>query len=224
MNTFSERLQQAMKTNGYNITKLSKKTGISKPLISNYLSGNYVAKNIKLIKLADVLNVSTSWLLGINEDEDTNSEIFCFPRTLMGIPIGEKINKEQIMKLVEFYILSLSLMRKFDKESRSIEATIDYEKEDFQKKRSELRWIYHLLDTIQEKITELKTILSDKNNSGNFDEKLKIFFKNNNKHINTLKKYDSMSIRDIINDMPYFNRPEYIDNIIKDNKNNKENN
>jgi len=70
--TFSNRLQKALDMNNMKPSVLSEKTGIDKSLISNYLSGNYKAKQDKLSLMAEALNVSETWLMGydvpVNED------------------------------------------------------------------------------------------------------------------------------------------------------------
>lgn len=64
IDTFANRLKIAMSEKNINLTKLSNMTGISKPLISNYLSGNYEAKQQNIYKLAEVLEVTPAWLMG----------------------------------------------------------------------------------------------------------------------------------------------------------------
>ena len=61
--TFSNRLKKALDMNNIKPVKLSELTGLDKSLISNYLSGNYKAKQDNLSKMADVLNVSETWLM-----------------------------------------------------------------------------------------------------------------------------------------------------------------
>lgn len=64
METFSKRLQQALKNRNMKPSTLSKLTGISKPLISNYLSGKYRAKQDNLYLISRTLNVDEAWLMG----------------------------------------------------------------------------------------------------------------------------------------------------------------
>lgn len=60
---FKILLKELMNKNNFNLTKLSKMSGISKPLISNYLSGGYKPKINNLYKLADTLNVNVETLI-----------------------------------------------------------------------------------------------------------------------------------------------------------------
>lgn len=64
---FAERLKKAMEYRNKTITDISENCGLSKGLISNYLSGKFNAKqkNIKII--ADYLEISPSYLLGITD-------------------------------------------------------------------------------------------------------------------------------------------------------------
>lgn len=64
METFSDRLNKAMKLRKINATKLSELTGIDQGSISYYRSGKYKAKQDKLYDLARALRVSPAWLMG----------------------------------------------------------------------------------------------------------------------------------------------------------------
>lgn len=69
---FSIRLRKAMNYRNMKQIDLSNKTGIDKSLISNYLSGNYKAKQDKLYELAKALNVNEAWLMGFDVSMDRN--------------------------------------------------------------------------------------------------------------------------------------------------------
>lgn len=51
------------------------KTGLSGPLISQYLSGKFVAKNDKAYLLGKALHVNPSWLMGISDDMEMPIEM-----------------------------------------------------------------------------------------------------------------------------------------------------
>lgn len=68
--TFANRLKKALNYNNMRPIDLVNKTGISKTQISNYLSGNYKAKQDKLYIIAKTLNVSEAWLMGYDVDMD----------------------------------------------------------------------------------------------------------------------------------------------------------
>lgn len=77
IDTFQNRLQKAITDKNIKPVELHEKTGISESLISKYLSGNAIARQKKLLLLADVLNVSPVWLMGydvsINETNRTDA-------------------------------------------------------------------------------------------------------------------------------------------------------
>lgn len=61
---FKERLQEAMKLRDVTAAEISRKTGLSKAQLSQYVNGTYEAKQLALHKLAVALNVSEVWLMG----------------------------------------------------------------------------------------------------------------------------------------------------------------
>ena len=67
---FSNRLKYAMNIKGIKAAQLSKATGIKPPLISDYLSGKYKAKQDKVFLLAKALNVNEAWLMGYDVPMD----------------------------------------------------------------------------------------------------------------------------------------------------------
>lgn len=66
MNSFSNRLKIALNENNIKPIDLSKKTGIGKSSISDWLSGRYEAKQDKVFILAEALNVDEAWLMGLD--------------------------------------------------------------------------------------------------------------------------------------------------------------
>lgn len=68
MSTFSERLRASMDSSNMKAVELHERTGISKASISEYLSGNYEPKQRNIFKIAQALNVSPSYLMGVNDD------------------------------------------------------------------------------------------------------------------------------------------------------------
>lgn len=68
--TFNERLRYAMDLRGFKQIDLVNMTGIGKSSISQYLSGNYEAKQDKIFLLAKALDVDPAWLMGKNVPMD----------------------------------------------------------------------------------------------------------------------------------------------------------
>ena len=74
VDTFANRLKKALTINNMTQTDLSNKTKLDKSLISNYLSGNYKAKQDNLTLLANALNVSEPWLMGYDVSFNGNKD------------------------------------------------------------------------------------------------------------------------------------------------------
>lgn len=65
---FAERLKNAMDYRKKTITDISENCNLSKGIISNYLSGRFVAKQKNIYKIATYLAVSPSYLIGVSEE------------------------------------------------------------------------------------------------------------------------------------------------------------
>lgn len=91
MNTFGDKLRQAMNNAEINATELAEKTGISKSTISRYLSGGYIAKQRNLLKLSRALHVAPKFLFSDAVEElDANLKVYRIPivgKVVAGTPI-----------------------------------------------------------------------------------------------------------------------------------------
>lgn len=67
--TFVDRFRKTLDLRGISQSELSKKTGIRASSISDYYNGRYIPKQDKVTLIANVLDVSPSWLLCVAEDE-----------------------------------------------------------------------------------------------------------------------------------------------------------
>ena len=67
MGTFSDRLRTSMDAANMKAVELHELTGISKASISEYLSGSYEPKQRNIFKIAQALNVSPSYLMGVSD-------------------------------------------------------------------------------------------------------------------------------------------------------------
>lgn len=65
-NIFQKRLQEAIKSSGLTQSEVSKRSGISRGSITDYVKGRYEAKQDKVYDLAKVLGVRSDWLMGFN--------------------------------------------------------------------------------------------------------------------------------------------------------------
>lgn len=71
---FSIRLKKAMIIRNIKAEDLSKISNVPKSAISQYLSGMYEAKQKTIYKLSNALDVSPSWLIGLDVPMQKNSE------------------------------------------------------------------------------------------------------------------------------------------------------
>lgn len=73
MDTIANRLRMALDMRSMKQSELSELTGIGKSSISTYLRGSYIPKPKNIYKMAKVLNVNESWLMGENIDSTRTS-------------------------------------------------------------------------------------------------------------------------------------------------------
>lgn len=66
MTTTAQRMKKALELRQMKQADLAAKTGIGKSSISTYLSGEYNPKQKNLYKIAKALNVSETWLMGLD--------------------------------------------------------------------------------------------------------------------------------------------------------------
>ena len=64
IDTFANRLDEALRMHDMKPIDLARKTGIDKASISQWLNGKYEAKQEGVYKLANALGVSVQWLMG----------------------------------------------------------------------------------------------------------------------------------------------------------------
>ena len=82
MNVFQQRLKEAIENMGITQAELSRRSGISRASITDYLKGKYEAKQDKIYPLAHALNVSEAWLMGYSDDSSNSAdESFTFTLT-----------------------------------------------------------------------------------------------------------------------------------------------
>ena len=64
MDYFKERLREALELRQMTAAELSRKSGVDKGSISNYLKGKFIPKQSSIFEMARALDVSPSYLLG----------------------------------------------------------------------------------------------------------------------------------------------------------------
>ena len=75
VDSFSNRLNTAIRIRNIKPIELSEKTGIDKSKISSYMSGRYKAKQDGVYLLAQALNVNEAWLMGLDVPMERNLKI-----------------------------------------------------------------------------------------------------------------------------------------------------
>lgn len=71
---FARRLCECLDEKGMNANKLSEKTGISKSSISGYINGEQKPNIIQIKKIAEILEVSSDYLLNLSTLKSTNED------------------------------------------------------------------------------------------------------------------------------------------------------
>lgn len=66
MDSFANRLSEAIKMRGISQAELARRAGIGRNSISDYIKGKYEAKQDYLSQLAVTLDVNESWLMGLD--------------------------------------------------------------------------------------------------------------------------------------------------------------
>lgn len=69
MATFASRLREALDINHMTAAELHRRTGISEGQISQYLKGDYLAKQDKVYAISKALNVSPEWLMAFDDPD-----------------------------------------------------------------------------------------------------------------------------------------------------------
>lgn len=75
MAQFHEQLKKIMQEKGISQAELSKRTGIPKSAMSQYLSGAFKPKQKRTYLLAKALGVSEAWLIGMDGAERERNDI-----------------------------------------------------------------------------------------------------------------------------------------------------
>lgn len=88
---FSSRLRYAMQYSGVRATDLSELTGISRATISEYMSGRYVPKQRNLGRLAKVLHVQPTFLMGLTEFSQAEKPSFAEKPEAVELNTQEKL-------------------------------------------------------------------------------------------------------------------------------------
>lgn len=97
MNNFyiiKDRLNEAMRLRGLNLSELAELSGLNKSSVSRYLTGKMIPRTAAIGKLAQALGVSPSWILGYDVGMDG--------KDLPKIEV-QKLNEENKARLFAYY-------------------------------------------------------------------------------------------------------------------------
>src|SRR5699024_9378723 len=102
MAKFSDRLREALNLREMTQAELSRKTGISKGSISDYLSGNYEAKQDKIYDIARALNVDEGWLMGFDNDIERVNHKPSKNSDIIAAHIDDDVTDEEMKEILNF--------------------------------------------------------------------------------------------------------------------------
>lgn len=94
MKEIKDRLAEALQIRDMTAAELSRKSGVDKGSISNYLKGKFVPKQNAIGAMAKALNVSPAWLLGFDLTIDGEE--------LVHVDM-EKLNEANKARLMAYY-------------------------------------------------------------------------------------------------------------------------
>lgn len=101
--SFHERFLEALDESGLKPSELAKKASITRADVSKYMHGAYKPGNIKLLKLAQALNVDVLWLMGFDVPKHESDE-------------HKRLKKEITDKLTHLSTENLSKVKRFIEE------------------------------------------------------------------------------------------------------------
>lgn len=94
MKEIKDRLAEALQIRNMTAAELSRKSGVDKGSISNYLKGKFVPKQNAIGAMAKALNVSPAWLLGFDLTIDGEEPVHVDM---------EKLNEANKARLMAYY-------------------------------------------------------------------------------------------------------------------------
>lgn len=94
MKEIKDRLAEALQIRDMTAAELSRKSGVDKGSISNYLKGKFVPKQNAIGAMAKALNVSPAWLLGFDLTIDGEEPVHVDM---------EKLNEANKARLMAYY-------------------------------------------------------------------------------------------------------------------------
>lgn len=108
----SIRITKAMEAKGVKQAELCRRTGIPKSAMSQYVTGVYEPKQERIYKIAEALNVSEEWLMGLDVPMDKKAEKKADDGANFRLNVGEaklvtlfrevpEADREMVVKMIE---------------------------------------------------------------------------------------------------------------------------
>ena len=102
MTEIKDRLAEALRIREMTAAELSRKSGIDKGSISNYLKGKFMPKQSAIGAMAEALHVLPSWLMGY--DVPMEAALPDKPDFILKYEMLSEKDKEQVNSYIEFLI------------------------------------------------------------------------------------------------------------------------
>lgn len=96
MATTAQRIKEALELRQMKQADLAEKTGIGKSSISTYISGEYNPKQKNLYKMAKALNVSETWLMGLDVPMTRNNIV------ISSTDLQKQIEEKAFQRFIDF--------------------------------------------------------------------------------------------------------------------------
>lgn len=84
MDSVGERIKKTRLSQGLSQVELAKAAGVSQPTVANWENGSHIPRQAALNRLSGILNISTHWLLGGDQDQNGFAQI---PREYLNTPV-----------------------------------------------------------------------------------------------------------------------------------------
>lgn len=104
---FSARIKKALDYRKMNAAELSRKTGLSRGMLSQYMSNQVKPKQDKVYLIAKALNINPTWLLGYpdtemlpEEKKQEDEEVHKITSKDIFTADGKKITGQEILDLI----------------------------------------------------------------------------------------------------------------------------
>lgn len=92
IDTFSNRLNEAIRIRDIKPSELAERTGIDKSKISSYMTGRYKARQDGVYLLSKALNVSEAWLMGLDVPMSNDIALVTNAIEVVKIPVLGKVS------------------------------------------------------------------------------------------------------------------------------------